>query len=268
MKKTLFLAVAVLLGTNILVGQNKEILGKWKGEWSNQNGFYFKFSLDLREDNLGDIEGEFTWKLIKSPRAYEQSKLGLTAIEYIVGTYDHSSRELEIKGINKKDPNSIIGLDVYHLKLSLNNDVLDGKTANHGTWKGLFYGIRKVQSQDKLKNKSELMGRKIAANHVLSVNGDEVIIQFWDNSQEDGDIISLNLNGEWILKNYILKKSKGEMILDLVKGENYLILHAENLGEVSPNTATLSVIEDGKLTKSIELSSDMGKSAAIKIEKL
>lgn len=267
MKQLLILLITILFGTPLLIGQNQNVVGTWKGEWSNHTGFYYTFILELREDKTGDISGEFIWKLIKSPRSDEQKKLGLTATEYVRGTYNSHSRKLNIKGVRKEDPNEIIGMDVYDLTLSKNGAVLEGKTENHGTWKGVFYGLRQLKKENKLKSKTELEGREIVTTEAFEIKGNEVKIQFWDDSQEDGDIISLNLNGEWILKNYVVKKAKGEIILDLLEGDNYLILHAENLGAIAPNTAALAIIEDEREIKSIVLNSDMGKSEAIKIKK-
>ncbi len=221
----------------------------------------------MEDDGFGEIKGAFTWKLIKSPRANEQSKLGLTAVEYFTATYDKTTRKLVIKGSRKDDPHSIIGLDIYHLTLSENGEVLEGITANHGTWKGVFYGIRSLPKKDKLEDKQQLQGRKIITTKEVTVRQPEVILQFWDDRKEDGDIISLNLNGEWILRKYIVKKTKGEIVLDLIEGDNYLILHAENLGELPPNTAAISVIENGVETATLILNSDMGKSEGIKIVK-
>ena len=187
--------------------QNQDVLGKWKGEWSNHLGYYYKFVLDLREDQFGDIVGEFVWKLIKSPRQDERKKLGLTAIEYVNGSYKR--KKLRLKGIRKDDPHRVIGIDVYELTLSENHDILNGITENHGTWKGVFYGSRQIKKTDQLKNKKELKGREIVTTQELKVSSNEVRLQFWDDNKEDGDIISLNLNGEWILKNYVVKKSPG-----------------------------------------------------------
>ena len=267
MKKLIFFIVISISSIGLLFGQNEEVLGKWKGEWSNHEGFYFTFILDLAESDAGDITGEFIWKLIKSPRKDEQPKLGLTAKEYITAKYDKDKRKLQIKGFKKEDPHLIIAIDNYDLSLTENGQILEGKTENHGTWKGVFYGQRFEEKENKLQNESQLHGREIITKEELTVSNKEVIMQFWDDQKEDGDIISLNLNGEWILRNYIVKKTKGEILLDLVQGENYLILHAENLGAVPPNTAAIAIKENGKEIKSIQLNSDMGKSEAIKIIK-
>lgn len=81
---------------------------------------------------------------------------------------------------------------------------------------------------------------------------------------EDGDIISLNLNGEWILKDLKVTKTKEKVNIKLSKKKNILVLHAENLGDQPPNTAAISLY-DGSKTQQIILNSDKGTSQAIKI---
>ncbi|HFA49801.1 MAG TPA: hypothetical protein ENJ95_12400 [Bacteroidetes bacterium] len=142
MKKSI-LSIAIFLTANFLIAQNDAVLGKWKGEWSNEIGHHYKFILKLYEDDFGDISGAFTWKLLQSPRMYEQRKLGLTAIEYVIGDYDPRTRILTLKGVRQSDPYNIISVDIYYLKLSQSGNRLQGLTQNHGNWKGVFYGIRK-----------------------------------------------------------------------------------------------------------------------------
>ena len=81
----------------------------------------------------------------------------------------------------------------------------------------------------------------------------------------DGDIISLNLNGKWILQNYTLEKEHKEIRVKLQAGTNYLVLHAHNLGIYSPNTAAVSLF-DGKKTQTIVLESTLNASGTIQID--
>lgn len=265
MKKSIITSIIFFQSIAFLFAQNQDILGEWTGEWSGSIGYYYTFDLTLEENKLGNIHGQFTWKLVKSPYADEKGKLGLKAIEYIEGNFNAQTNQLIVQGVRKDDPDTIIGMDRYDLFLSKNKAVLEGKTDDHGTGKGIFYGIRKVQKPNHLENKSSLEGREIITAGEVAAQEERIVLKFWDNSQEDGDIISLNLNGEWILRNFIVKKTPGEMILNLVEGENILILHAENLGESPPNTAAISITENGERIKRVILNSDMGKSEAIKI---
>ena len=247
------------------------LTGKWKGEWSNDKGHYFTFTLDLKGMPNDSISGAFTWTIVKSPWEEEQAKLGKTAIEYFKGTYSRDTREVTFIGYKKDDPHLIIGIDTYRLTLSENNNILEGITKNHGTWKGVFYGSRILEKKTvklppvKADTTSELMGRKVSTKATVKASKHEVTIRFWDHQAEDGDIISLNLNGKWVLKEQMVYKKPQEITIQLDKGDNYLVLHAENLGTSPPNTAAISIIEDGEVIENLVLRSDMGASEAVKL---
>lgn len=106
--------------------------------------------------------------------------------------------------------------------------------------------------------------RKIVTKDLMHVDKDSVELEIWDSNREDGDIVSLELNGQLILQNYTLTNAKKVLKVYLQKGENVLILIAHNLGEIPPNTAAISIERDeGK--KRVVLESDMGTSQSIKI---
>lgn len=109
--------------------------------------------------------------------------------------------------------------------------------------------------------------RKVERQTSLKVKSLEFEISIRDRGAVDGDIISLNLNGEWILNEYTVSKSPYKIKVKLNPNftNNYLILYAHNLGEISPNTAQVSVVIDGK-KYNLQLSSDLEKSGAINFE--
>ncbi len=120
----------------------------------------------------------------------------------------------------------------------------------------LTYNTRNLP--DSLGDRSVKTGKKVV------VNADDIEIFVWDSEYEDGDTISLFLNGEWLLKEYALRNKKKKIRFSLdPNGDNYLILHAHNEGERPPNTAAVS-INDGRRTKRISLSSDLDNSDAVK----
>lgn len=99
----------------------------------------------------------------------------------------------------------------------------------------------------------------------IEVKTREVNIEIWDNDKEDGDIVSLKLNGKWILQNREVKKEPYKLKLSLSTGENILIMQAENLGTRGNNTAAIRVDDGISPPQTSVLNSDMGKSEAIKI---
>ena len=113
----------------------------------------------------------------------------------------------------------------------------------------------------------DINGRKTEMVESLRVKGSKVTIHIWDNDKVDGDIISLNLNGEWLLKNYRLTKQVKTITFDLPEDSNELILYAENLGAMPPNTAAISIWNGNKKLKTLQLNSDKGKSEGIQLLK-
>lgn len=93
-----------------------------------------------------------------------------------------------------------------------------------------------------------------------------VTIDVWDNDVEDGDRVSVMLNDRWILRNYAVTKNKKKVEITLSAGVNKLVFHADNLGKMPPNTATLSFY-DGKELRTIALKSDMESSQGINLIK-
>ncbi len=100
----------------------------------------------------------------------------------------------------------------------------------------------------------------------IAVDEKKLLLEIYDNKQEDGDIISLNFNGNWIVKDRTLEKRPMKILVDLnEEGENYLILHAKNLGDVPPNTIAVRYYFQG-VRKTIVLNSDLDESEMIRLE--
>ncbi len=106
--------------------------------------------------------------------------------------------------------------------------------------------------------------RDVDVERVLEVKSKTVRIRVWDNGTVDGDVLSLFLNGEQIVKNYRVTRQKHETIVKLDKPTNFIILHALNVGSISPNTVAVSV-DDGFQEQVVIISSNLDKSGAIMI---
>lgn len=107
--------------------------------------------------------------------------------------------------------------------------------------------------------------RKVEVQRTVTVRSSLVEIHFWDNYQIDGDTISVNVNGNWLLKNYGLDAEPKVLKVEFTAKDNYLIIHAHNLGSIPPNTIAVSVVE-GEEEQFFTLKSDMGVSAAIHVK--
>lgn len=109
----------------------------------------------------------------------------------------------------------------------------------------------------------ELAGRKVEVGQSAVVAEEELRLLIWDADKEDGDIISLNFNGDWVLENYKLKNKKREVVVKLVpNADNTLALYALNEGKIPPNTAAV-MFWDGKAYQKMRMQSDLEKCGAI-----
>jgi hypothetical protein len=107
--------------------------------------------------------------------------------------------------------------------------------------------------------------RVVTKNKVMRVDGYNVEIKLYDNMIVDGDIVSINFNGDWILENEELESHSKTVKLQLNKeGKNFLLLHADSIGKRPPNTMALSYMYNGE-KKEIVLKSDLNQSELIEI---
>jgi hypothetical protein len=99
----------------------------------------------------------------------------------------------------------------------------------------------------------------------MRVESDVVEIQLYDHMIADGDVVSINFNGDWILEKEELERGSKTVKLKLnPEGKNYLLLHADNVGKRPPNTMALSYKFRGDKVE-IVLKSDNNVSEMIEI---
>ncbi|MFM2268835.1 MAG: hypothetical protein RL757_2276 [Bacteroidota bacterium] len=111
-------------------------------------------------------------------------------------------------------------------------------------------------------NKKPIAERSVAVKEQFKVEIPSIEIEIWDNDQEDGDEITVTLNGRLLVQNFSLKTKHRKIRFPVREGKNKLIVHADNLGSAPPNTASLSFF-DGKERHYINLSSNFESSEAI-----
>ncbi len=113
---------------------------------------------------------------------------------------------------------------------------------------------------------SQLKDRKISiSKHKIKVDSMTFTVELYDHMIEDGDVISLNFNGDWILEKMPLTTKPQILKLRInAEGKNYFLLHAENVGRRPPNTMAVRYSYRGK-KKQIILKSDLNTSEMIEI---
>jgi len=102
----------------------------------------------------------------------------------------------------------------------------------------------------------------------IPVSGDSVELHFYDNGQVDGDSISLFLNDKLIFEHIRLTDKAYSIKLSVreLNSSNELIMVAENLGSIPPNTSYMVAIVADKMYEA-RLESTEGSSAVVRLVK-
>ena len=144
-------------------------------------------------------------------------------------------------------------------------------------------GAVKVQQQvssEKGKNAIPTVPNIIAAAANISLRTTEVIrtidfksdsltLTLYDNGIVDGDTVSVILNGDVIIPKQGLSEQAYRKVIKIPPGSGdslQLVLYAENLGSIAPNSGLL-IIEDGSERYEVRFKGDMKNSSAVKLRR-
>ncbi len=112
---------------------------------------------------------------------------------------------------------------------------------------------------------SKLEKRKNKVLKTIEVETDIINIDLYDNGEVDGDSISLFYNNKLLLSTKKLTTKAIHLSLDIDNQSdvNELVMFAENLGSIPPNTA-LMIVTDGPNRYEVRITSDLEKSGVIR----
>ena len=92
-----------------------------------------------------------------------------------------------------------------------------------------------------LTPEQKFASRQKILQQVIPVYGDSVELRFYDNAEIDGDSIALFLNGNLVFKHVMLleKAYSVKFAVRDLEADNEVVMVAENLGSIPPNTALM-----------------------------
>ncbi|HEX7846410.1 MAG TPA: hypothetical protein VF476_11475, partial [Chitinophagaceae bacterium] len=128
--------------------------------------------------------------------------------------------------------------------------------------------IKPVEPARPLTIEEKFAGRKKILTTEIPLSGDSVELRFYDNAEIDGDSISLFLNDKLIFQHIRLTGSAYpiKFAISELKQNNELIMVAENLGSIPPNTSyMIAICGDNRYEARLE--STEGSSAMIRLYK-
>jgi hypothetical protein len=253
-------------------------LGTWAGHLSQTDrsyGFYYEFTLDSGGTGKSKIVAEGN---------------GGTATFSIVWRHDPVTDSLFVEEktiLEESEPEW--KWCIKNLKMKLDHDPLHNGL--EGAWSGNIEGrtgrfagcapgnvlLEKpvlnnllranIRSQQQQTASSNNNNRKLQLQRTIQVSSPNITLSVWDNGTEDGDVVTFFLNGHQIAKQLRISKNKNRYQVKLNAEENFLILYAEDLGEIKPNTVAVS-IDDGMREQTVVLSSNLEQNGAVLIRQI
>lgn len=101
---------------------------------------------------------------------------------------------------------------------------------------------------------------------VLQVSSSKIKVDLYDDGEIDNDIVSIFFNKTRVVDKKSLTAQPYSFDLQLEENKsNELVMYAENLGTIPPNTA-LMVITDGTHRYEVRLSADLNNNASVRFE--
>jgi len=112
---------------------------------------------------------------------------------------------------------------------------------------------------------STIRDRKNELTRTINVENNEIEISLYDNGEIDNDTVSIYLNGTLILSNKRLsnKPITYKLKMDENNPEHTLVMVAENMGSIPPNTS-LMIIQDGDKRYQVSITSTEQKNAMVR----
>ena len=117
-------------------------------------------------------------------------------------------------------------------------------------------------------NEERFTSRTKVLQQVIPLKGDSIEFRFYDNAEIDGDSIAVFLNGR-LLEEHILLAEQAytiRMAVADLQTDNELVMVAENLGSIPPNTSLMVAVVDDKRYEA-HLQSTEGSSALVRLVK-
>ena len=253
MKKAILLYFTLL---SIYALSAQGIGGIWRGTLTQGPGGCFRvYNIELQIALKGTII---------SGASYHYSDVTNYVKEEFTGSYHPENRGLKIneqKVLTFRVPSDCIPCIKQY---TLVYEKMDKKEVLTGEWGGITMNNSAVCPPGKIT-----LSRVAESDfsHIKEIKVDTGIIRldFYDNAQIDGDIISVLLNNKPLISNQLLsaKPITLEIKIDLVNTEQEITMVAENQGDIPPNTALL-IVTANKKRYQLYLSSTDKKNAQVR----
>ena len=247
-----------------------QILGKWTGhlkQADREYGFYYEFELAengggsyiVSEGNGGSARHDLKWSFNPQDSSVHLEEMHILNQSKSKWRWCIKSADLILK--RQKHAYTLTGNW---------GGYIEGFTIETGPCaSGEMFLEKPIEKLAQTSNTTSLQkpvnGRKINIQRVIEVKSRRLKIKVWDNGTVDGDVVTVIVNGKVLFENYKVTKTKFGKLVKLQHENNILVLHAEDLGDIAPNTVAVS-IDDGHKEQLIILSSNLAESGAVMVK--
>ena len=253
----------LILSNNIPISFQLEL----EEQYGNVNGYSIT-NINTPDKTKSEISGLY----FKSDNSFQlqETQILQTSSEVPLNTFCYLNLNLAFKGKfgSKRLEGTFIGNFLDSTQCASGKIILMEE-------KKLIKKIEKVKKKiDKKANKTlaetnQMQQTKIlkdGGNFTVKWESNKVKLYIWDANQEDGDKITLKINGDIILHDFETKNKRKKLKYQLEDGENIIEITSTNLGASPPNTSRIELV-DSKTKYPIITQLELGKSAIIKIVK-
>jgi hypothetical protein len=229
----------------------------------------FKISLATYDFKNPNCTGTLTSNTLKIGFNYDGDKECLNSIQMNVRFFDANNTQifpisLTADSLHSSSPNVTISTG----KASFN---IDFEVATAAIYDNISYVTVNFNTKNENQNESNRLA--VVANmpcktipppastdQTYIVKKEKLTVSIWDNAAEDGDIITIIVNGDIVAENVTIYNSPKSFTFNILpSAKNYIRFYAVNEGTSSPNTASGS-INDGVSTQSFNVGMNEGES--------
>ena len=95
-------------------------------------------------------------------------------------------------------------------------------------------------------------------------NSNKLVLEIWDAGKEDGDIVSIYVDGKLVLDKFMISHETKRIEVELLNKLTEFRIEAMNIGDISPNSANIKLFDSNK---EIDLFTDLSyrKSTTISV---
>ncbi|HXD78613.1 MAG TPA: hypothetical protein VN616_12435 [Puia sp.] len=185
------------------------------------------------------------------------------------GDEDLSSGTITVQKQNIRAQTKLIGkLDSLHLSKTL---VFSNPAAAEKDNPAMVPSEKDAPavSQTIIPAAADIALRKTVVIRAIDFKSDSLTLILYDNGIVDGDTVSVVLNGEVIIPKLGLTEKAYRKVIKIppaIGDSLQLVMYAENLGTIPPNSGLL-IIEDGPDRYEVGFEGDMKKSSAVNLRR-